>query len=167
MTTRRMDETTLDTRLDSCLHAADLGDPIRARQVHELLDRMLSERETAEGRYWLTDHGRSVLADMHRQLSRCQGEGAPLKDEVLGAVHLKAGPSHWQDSCSYVRDLKIAIAVANELCEQRSAGGTPDLNRAARAVARTGDFGLNPSRISEVYEHVAASVGGFREIAHC
>lgn len=166
MTSMRMDARTLDTRLDASLHAADLGDPVQARALHDLLDAMLTEREGPEGRYWLTDHGRMVLAGMHRDLSHCDGEGARLRDHVLEAVHLNAGTGHWKDSCSYVSDLRLAIAVANELCEQRREGEDPDLELASRAVARTGEHGKNAAHIQEVYRQVAATVGGFRELAN-
>ena len=165
MTSIRMDARSLDTRLDASLHAADLGDPVQARQLHDLLDAMLTERESPEGRYWLTDHGRAVLAEMHRALSHCGDDGARLRDHVLRAVHLNVGPGHWKDSCSYVSDLRVAIAVANELCAQRREGGKPDLETASQVVAGTGTFELSAKGVRQVYEQVAAAVGGFREIA--
>ena len=73
----------------------------------------------------------------------------------------------WRDNCSFVQDLRVAIAVANELCEQRSAGEQPDLERAVHAVAERGDFGLSEPRVRKVYGEISSAVDGFREIAHC
>ena len=64
-------------------------------------------------------------------------------------------------------DLKIAISVANELCEQRGEGMNPNITQAVKAVADHGEFGLNGSRIREVYDEIAATEGGFNEISLC
>jgi hypothetical protein len=141
MNTTRMREAALDASLDACLHDARSGDTRQARRLHELLDHMLTEREGAEGRFWLTDHGRQVLAEMHRGLSR------------------------FPDSDEKIVDLRVSISVANELCEQRESGDEPNMEAAAERVAERGEFGLDASRIRDVYEEVAAAVGGFREIS--
>jgi hypothetical protein len=167
MNAKRMSETAINASIDACLHAAREGDADEGRHLHELLDHMLSERETPDGKLWLTDHGRMLLAEMHRRLSHAEGGGEHLKESVLDAVQLSPRQGHWQDNCSFVRDLRVAISVANELCEQRGAGREPDLDRAATAVAGRGDFELSSSRIREVYEEIASSVGGFREISAC
>ena len=167
MTRPRMDEATINASLDACLHDAREGDTHQARRLHELLDSMLTEREVQDGQLWLTDHGRMLLANMHRQLSHCEGSGDQLRDSVLDAVQLGPHRGHWQDTCSYLHDLRTAIAVANELCEQRSAGVNPDVDQAVKAVADSGEFDMGPSRIREVYEEIASTIGGFREISHC
>lgn len=165
MITRRIAETTLDSSLDAFLHGAREGDSYQARQLHELLDFMLTERETPEGRFWLTDHGKMLLAEMHRQLSHCEGSGRHFRDTVLDAVQLKPQFGHWQDSCDFVHDLRVAIHVANELCQQQTDGRKQDVVVAATEVANNGEFDLTPSRIREIYEEVAATVGGFKEIS--
>jgi len=165
MTSKRMTEATINTSLDAYLHDAKEGDAYQARQLHEMLDLMLTEREIPDGQLWLTDHGKMLLADMHRQLSQCEGEGDLLRDTVLDAVQLKPHKDNLQDPCSYVRDLRIAISVANELCEQRGEGMNPNITQAVKAVADHGEFGLNPSRIREVYDEIAATVGGFKEFS--
>jgi len=164
MTNTRMDEATINISLDAYLHGAKEGDTDQARRLHEMLDLMLTEREIPDGQLWLTDHGKMLLADMHRQLSQCGGSGDQLRDTVLDAVQLKPWKGHWKDTCSYVRDLRIAIAVASEICEQRDAGGESNVTQAAKAVADSGEFGLNPTRICEVYDEIASTVGGFKEI---
>lgn len=163
----RMDEAAIDARLDLYARAAGEGDTEQARHLHELFDFMLTERETEEGRLWLTDHGKMLLAGMHRDLGRCKTSGQGLADSVLQAVRLKPNPHHWDDTCSFMRDLRLAITVANEMCAQREAGDEPDLARAAEAVAEGGEFGSNPAQIREIYDDIASTVSGFREIAHC
>jgi hypothetical protein len=164
---KRMDEASINTALDAYLHGAKDGDIKQAQQLHEMLDFMLTEREIPDGQLWLTEHGKMLLADMHRQLSHCEGEGNQLRDTVLEAVQLKPHQGKWKDTCSYVRDLKIAITVANELCEQRGAGRNPDITEAAKAVADSGEFDLDTPSICEVYDEIASTVGGFREFARC
>ena len=166
MTHKHMDETTINASLDAYLHGAKEGDVDQARHLHEMLDLMLTEREIPDGQLWLTDHGKMLLAEMHRQLSLCEGGGDQLQDTVLDAVQFKPRKGTWKDTCSFVRDLRIAISVANELCEQRDAGHKPNINQATKAVADRGEFDLNPSRICEVYDEIASTVGGFKEFSH-
>ena len=135
MIAKHMDETAINASLDACLHGAQEGNAYQARRLHELLDQMLTERETGEGQLWLTDHARLLLAEMHRRLSRCEGDGQVLSESVLDAVRLKPRKRDWEDACSWVKDLRIAISVAAELCEQKNAGKAPDLSAAAQAVA--------------------------------
>jgi len=90
-----------------------------------------------------------------------------LQESVLDAVQLKPRQGQWHDTCEYLHDLRVAIAVANELCEQRAGGGKPNVDKAARAVSERGEFKLDPSQVREVYDEVASTLGGFREIAHC
>jgi hypothetical protein len=130
MTHTRMDEAAINASLDACLHGAREGDSNQARRLHELLDLMLMERETEDGK-------------------------------------LKPRQGHWRDTCEYLHDLRVAIAVANELCEQRTGGGKANVSKAAKIVADRGEFELEAGRIREVYEEVASTLGGFREIAHC
>ena len=167
MNAKRMSETAINASIDACLRAAREGDADEGRHLHEILDHMLSERETPDGKLWLTDHGRLLLAEMHRRLSHAEGGGEHLKESVLDAVQLSPRQGHWQDNCSFVRDLRVAISVANELCEQKGAGRTPDLELAARTVAGRREFELSPDHIREVYEEISSSVGGFREISAC
>lgn len=167
MNDTRMGETAINASLDACLRAAREGDADQGRRLHELLERMLSERQTKEGRMWLTDHGRTLLADMHRRLSHAEGGGEHLREVVLDAVQLKPRSGHWQDNCSFVRDLRVALSVANELCEQRSAGKEADLDVAAGAVADRGEYDLPPERIRQAYDEIAASVSGFKEMSAC
>jgi hypothetical protein len=167
MIDKRVNETTINASLDAFLHGAQEGDAHQVRRLHEMLDMMLTEREGAEGRLWLTDHGKMVLADMHRKFSRCGGAADLLRDTLSGDVELKPHAGHWSDTCSYIRDLRIAITVANELCEQRNAGGQPDVSQAAQAVADRGEFDLQPDAIRDIYDEIAATVVGFREISRC
>jgi hypothetical protein len=167
MIKNRMNEAAIDARLDECIRGAHSGDVGQARELHDILDAMLTERDTPEGRLWLTDHGRQFLARMHRDLSHCEGAGPRLADAVLAAVRLNPHPAHWDDTCSFIRDLRLAITVANEMCEQREAGSNPDVARAAETVAKGGEFGPNPEYIRHVYDEIAATVTGFRDIAHC
>jgi hypothetical protein len=162
-----MDEAAINASLDACLHGAKQGDTNQARRLHELLDLMLMERETEDGQMWLTDHGKMLLADMHRQLSRVEGSRHRLHESVLDAVQLKPRQGRWNDTCDYLHDLRVAIAVANELCEQQAGGGKPSVSEAARIVAEHGEFDLEASRIREVYDEIASTLGGFREIVHC
>jgi hypothetical protein len=104
---------------------------------------------------------------MHRQLSQCKGGGEQFQDVVLEAVQLKPHKGHWQDTCSFLRDLRIATTVANELCEQRDAGREPNVTLAAKVVADSGEFGLSPSNVCDVYEEIASTVRGFKEISCC
>ena len=166
MIAKQMDETAINISLDACLHGAQEGNAYQARRLHEMLDQMLTGREAEEGRLWLTDHARMVLAEMHRQLSRCEGEGQMLSEHVLDAVRLRPRKSVWEDACSWVKDLRIAISVAAELCEQKNAGQAPDVSSAARAVAERGEFELDPTEIREVYEEIASSTGGFDQFSH-
>jgi hypothetical protein len=167
MTEIRVDEAAINATLDACLHGARDGDVAQARRLHEMLDMMLTEREAPEGKLWLTDHGRMVLAEMHRQLSRCEGADADMRETVLKAVQLKPSTGPWNDTCSFLRDLRIATTVANELCEQRNAGSKPDLTLAAQTIADRGEFDLEPASICAVYDQIASTVVGFREISHC
>lgn len=167
MTNKRIAEATINASLDAHLHGAQSGDAGEARQLHEMLDLMLTEREMPEGRLWLTEHGKMLLAEMHRQLSHCQSSGDQLRQDVLGAVQFKPHASHWQDSCSFVHDLRIAMTVANELCIQREAGNTLSVTEAAKTVANRGELELSAEQLAEVYEQIASTVGGFREISRC
>lgn len=167
MTRTRMDEATINASLDACLRGAKDGNTDQARRLHEMLDLMLTESETEGGRMWLTDHGKMLLANMHRQLSYCEGSGQHLHEKVLDAVQLKPQQGHWRDTCEYLHDLRVAIAVANELCEQRAAGGKANLSEAAQIVAGRGEFDLEPNQIGAIYEEIASTLGGFREISHC
>lgn len=167
MTSKRLDEATIDASLDAHLHGAKEGDTSRARQFHNMLDSMLTGKEVSGGRLWLTEHGKTLLADMHRQLGHCEGSGSELRDKVLEAVDFKPHKGHWEDTCSYLGDLRVAIAVANELCEQRRSGNHPDVAQAVNAVADSGEFGLGPSGIREVYDEIASTIVGFKDISHC
>jgi hypothetical protein len=167
MTNTRMNESAINASLDAYLHGAQTGDALQARKLHELLDSMLTERESEGGQFWLTDHGRMVLADMHRQLSHCAGNGDKLRDTVLEAVQYKPQAGRWNDTCDYLHDLRIALTVANELCAQRGAGKEPDVSLAARLVADSGEFGLDAQQINAVYDKIASTVHGFREIPGC
>jgi hypothetical protein len=167
MTNRRMAEATINASLDAHLHGAQEGDAGEARQLHEMLDLMLTEREVPGGRLWLTGHGKMLLAHMHRELSHCESSGDHQRDDILNAVQFKPHVAHWQDSCSFVHDLRVAMTVANELCVQRDAGATVNVAEAAKAVADKGEFGLDAERLAQVYEEVASTVGGFREISRC
>lgn len=167
MTHAKMAETSINASLDAYLHGAQHGDVNQARQLHDMLDKMLSERETDEGRYWLTDHARMLLADMHRQLSHCEESGNALSDHVLDAVRLKPRQGHWQDSCDFVADLRIALSVANELCQQNKSGCAQDLDLAAANVAESHEYELDAGQIKEIYEEIASTVGGFREMTNC
>jgi len=162
-----MNEGAINASLDAFLHGAQEGDALKARQLHEMLDAMLIEREMAEGKLWLTEHGKMLLADMHRQLSKCEGSGNQLSDIVLEAVQFKPHKGHWDDTCSYLHDLRVAITVANELCAQRKAGQEPDVFSAAKVVADSGEFGMDHDRIIEIYEEIASTVHGFRNIPGC
>lgn len=167
MHNKRMSEAAINAALDACVKAAKAGDADQGRRLHQMLDHMLTGRVTPEGCMWLTDHARMLLAEMHRRLSHAEGGGEHLREVVLDVVQLKPHKGHWQDNCSFVRDLRVAISVANELCQQRGAGKKPDLAEAACAVAGRGEFDLPSERIREVYDEIAESVGGFREMSAC
>lgn len=167
MTHTRMDEASINTTLDACLHGARKGDVNQARKLHELLDCMLTGKDSEKGQFWLTEHGRLLLARMHRQLSHCDNSGPHLEEDVLDAVWLKPHQGHWDDSCRFVNDMRIAIAVADELCGQRSAGIEPDFDAAVSAVEKTGGYGKSADQIRGIYEAIAATVGGFREMSRC
>ena len=159
-----MDEATINATLDAFLHGAQTGDVEQARKLHETLELMLIEREIPAGQMWLTEHGKEILANMHHQLSECNGCGERLRDVVLDAVRLGPHKGSWQDTSSFFHDLQIATAVANELCEQRGVGLRPSISRAAKSVANAGHFNLSPARIGEIYDEIASTVDGFREI---
>jgi len=167
MTMTRMNEGAINASLDAFLHGAKEGDVRQAQKLHKMLDSMLTERDAGGGRLWLTDHGRMLLAEMHRQLGQVEGSGDRLREHVLEAVQYKPHIGHWDDTCSYLHDLRIAIAVANELCAQRSAGNEPDVSRAAAVVADSGEFALDAPHIISVYEEIASTVSGFNAIAGC
>lgn len=167
MTHTRMDEASINASLDKYLHGAREGDVNQARRLHEMLDYMLTGQDSEGGQLWLTEHGRLLLARMHRQLSHCEGTGHVLEDDVLDAVWLKPHKGHWDDSCSFVNDMRIAIAVADELCEQRKAGHELDFEAAIIAVEKTGGYGKSAEQIADIYEEIASTVGGFREMSSC
>jgi len=163
----RLDESTINASLDAYLHGAEKGDVNQARKLHEMLDRILSGREERDGQLWLTDHARMLLADMHRELSHCEETGHGLEEHVLDAVRLKPRKGHWKDSCNFVNDLRVAIAVAHELCEQSRAGGEANLDTAVRTVEADGHYNLRAGQIRDIYEEIADTVGGFKEISNC
>ena len=163
----RMAEAAINASLDACLRGAQHGDKTQARHLHEMLDKMLTEQETDEGRLWLTDHGRMLLADMHRQLSDCKESGSELSEHVLDAVRLQPAKGHWDDPCNFVADLRVALAVANELCQQGKAGCEQDLAVAANIVADAGEYELSVENIIDIYEQIAGTVEGFREMTRC
>jgi hypothetical protein len=167
MNHKRVSEETINASLDAYLHGATEGDTHQAQHLHEMLGSMLTGKETPEGQLWLTEHGKMLLADMHRQLSHCDCDDERLLSAVLDAVQLKPHQGKWKDTSSFVRDLRIAVTVANELCEQRDSGLLPDPKWAADRIAEGGDFSLDSSRILEIYEEIASTVGGFREISRC
>ena len=162
MTHKRMAEATIDASLDAYLHGAKEGDIDQARHLHKMLDQMLTGKELSDGKLWLTEHGKTLLAEMHRQLSHCEGKGDEIRRQALKAVQLHPHGVHIEDNYTYVQDLRIAIAVANELCGQRSAGEKPDVNQAARVVADSGEFDLEPYRICAIFDEFATTVGGFK-----
>jgi hypothetical protein len=161
-----LDESTINASLDAYLHGAEKGDVNQARKLHEMLDRILSGREERDGKLWLTDHARMLLAEMHRELSHCEEKGHSLEQHVLDAVRLRPRRGQWKDSCNFVNDLRVAIAVAHELCEQTKAGDSSNLDAAARTVELDGQFALQADRIKEIYEEIADTVGGFKEISN-
>ncbi|MEJ2384337.1 MAG: hypothetical protein P8Y54_08045 [Xanthomonadales bacterium] len=161
----RLDESTINASLDAYLHGAEKGDVNQARKLHEMLDRILSGREERDGQLWLTDHARMLLAEMHRELSHCEETGHGLEEHVLDAVRLKPRRGQWKDSVNFVNDLRVAIAVAHELCEQTRAGDETDIDAAVRAVEEEGPFKLPATRIRAIYDEVADTVGGFKEIS--
>lgn len=165
MNTSRMSEGAINASLDAHLHGARQGNAQDAKKLHEMLDAMLSEREIDQGQMWLTEHGKRVLADMHRRLGQCGGKGDELKDIVLEAMQFKPHTGHWDDTCSYLRDLRVALAVANELCIHRDAGNEPNLALAAEEVAESSEFGMEPAQICEVYDEIASTVKGFKAIS--
>jgi hypothetical protein len=160
-----LDESTINASLDAYLHGAEKGDVNQARKLHEMLDRILSGREERDGKLWLTDHARMLLAEMHRELSHCEEKGNSLEEHVLDAVRLKPRRGQWKDSCNFVNDLRVAIAVAHELCEQTKAGDSSNLDAAVRTVELDGQFNLQADRIKDIYEEIADTVGGFKEIS--
>lgn len=163
---QRMTESAIDASLDAYLNGAQEGDLHQARRMHEMLDSMLTERETPGGRMWLTDHGRTLLADMHRKLSQCESGGDDLRETVMDTVGFRPHESHWNDTCSFIHDLRVATAMANELCRQRDAGGEPDVHLAALTVSELEEFELNPTQVREIYDEIATTVRGFREISN-
>lgn len=163
MTGKRMAEATINASLDAHLHGAKTGDLEQARHLHKMFDRMLTETELPDGKLWLTEHGKMLLAEMHRELGHCEGAGDQLRSRALEAVRFHPHGSPGEENYTYVQDLRVAIAVANELCEQRSAGEQPDVARAAQAVARSGQFSLDEPRICEIFDEVSTSVGGFKK----
>jgi hypothetical protein len=163
MTGKRMAEATINASLDAHLHSAKAGDLEQARHLHKLFDHMLMEKELPDGKLWLTEHGKTLLAEMHRELGHCEGGGEQLRSRALEAVRLHPHGSPGEENYAYVQDLRVAIAVANELCEQRSAGEKPDVARAAQAVARSGQFSLDEPRICAIFDEVSTSVGGFKK----
>mgnify|MGYP001815262356 CR=1 FL=1 len=165
MANPRLDESTINASLDAYLHGAEKGDVNQARKLHEMLDRILSGREERDGKLWLTDHARMLLAEMHRELSHCDETGHSLEEHVLDAVRLKPRKGQWKDSCNFVSDLRVAIAVAHELCEQTRVGGESNLDAAVRVVEEDGHFQLQADRIRDIYEEIADTVGGFKEIS--
>jgi len=167
MAEAKMAEAALDASLDAYLHAAQHGDVNQARNLHDLLKKMLTEQESEEGRYWLTDHARLLLAQMHGQLSHCEETGNALSEHVLDAVRLRPRTDRWQDTCKFVNDLRIALAVTNELCDQTRDGCEYDLDQAAGKVAEGGEFGLEADQVKGIYEEIAATVGGFKEMTDC
>lgn len=167
MTHARIAEADINASLDAFLHGAQGGDVNQARCLHDLLDKMLTEQETDEGRFWLTDHARMLLADMHRQLSHCDENGPALSEHVLDAVRLLPRKGRWQDPSNFVADLRIALSVANELCQQNKAGCIQDLDEASKIVADSGEYGLEASKIKAIYEVIASTVGGFKEMTRC
>lgn len=167
MTDAKLAEAALDSSLNAFLHAAQNGDVNQARNLHDMLEKMLTEKESDEGRYWLTDHARSLLAQMHGQLSHCEETGSALSEHVLDAVRLRPRPDRWQDTCKFVHDLRIALAVTHELCEQNKEGCDHDLDMAAGKVADGGEYALDANQIKDIYEQIAATVGGFKEMTDC
>ncbi len=167
MTHARLDESAINASLDAYLHGARDGDINQARQLHDLLDRALTEQETDDGRLWLTDHARMLLADMHRQLSHCEETGAALTEHVLDAVQLRPRAGQWPDPCNFVADMRVALAVANELCQQNQAGCAQDLDLAVAQVAEAGEYGTDAAKIRRTYDVIADTVGGFREMTRC
>ena len=162
MTHARMAEAAINASLDAHLHGAQHGDVNQARSLHDMLDKILVEEETDEGRLWLTDHARMLLAGMHRELSHCEETGPALTEHVLDAVRLKPREGHWHNSCDFVADLRVALAVANELCQLNKAGHEQDLDVAVTRVVENGDY--DATAIRDIYEEIAATVGGFREM---
>ena len=163
MIEKRIDEASLNASLDACLDGARKGDPNQARHLHEILDLMLEERSNADGVLWLTDHAKEVLAGMHQRLSLCEGQGDHLKDDILDAVGFIPHQHPWEDSCGFVQNMRIALAVAHELCRS----GGQDVPGAAEIVAARGEYDLAPEAIVNIYDEIASTVGGFKEISRC
>ncbi|MBT8047055.1 MAG: hypothetical protein HKN57_08845 [Xanthomonadales bacterium] len=164
MTHNLISESTIDASIDAYLHGAKTGDVKQAKRLHEMLEQMLIGRELPEGQMWLTNHGREVLADMHAQLSKCDDCDERLRDVVLDAVRLGPRKGNWHDTSSFFHDLQIATTVANELCVQREEGLAQNVELAAQTIAEGGKFDLTPNQINAIYDAIADTVEGFKEI---
>lgn len=164
MSQNPISESKIDASLDAFLHGAKTGDVTQAKRLHEMLEQMLVGRELPEGQMWLTDHGRELLAEMHAQLSKCDDCEERLRDVVLDAVRLGPHKGSWHDTSSFFHDLQVATAIANELCLQREEGLARNVEQAAQTVADEGKFDLSPAQINAIYDEIAETVDGFKEI---
>ena len=86
--TRRLPAFDIDDLLKFYIQGAELKDTYQSRQVHKYLTWMLKEHEVLDGRWWLTDFGRSVLIIMHDRLRNCPDQGKELGVSALDAVML-------------------------------------------------------------------------------
>ena len=92
MTQTRMDEATINASLDACLHGAKEGDIDQARRLHELLDLMLTERETKDG--GVVAHGETSSESRGQDgSSDSEGGGAPSACGVCGPCLTSPGVS--------------------------------------------------------------------------
>ena len=148
---RRFPAFRIDRLLKSNIRGAELNDTYQARLIHKYLLWMLSEQELPGGQWWLTEYGKTILADMHDKLSQCPEGGDELVTRVLDAVMLTPSMGERRNLGDVKRDSEIAISVSKECENQRNNGNPVNITQACKNVAESGGYRLEWATIRNIY----------------
>jgi len=151
---KKIDASEIDAQLKLKLKLA-ANDAHQARGLHRMLARMLTEATTDFGQWWLTDFGKTVLADMHMELGHSPYQGEALVDSVLDTLMLTPMRGNRRNLGGSLRELKIAACVRQAVLDSDT---DISLNKAAQIVADSGEFDLKWRSIRNIYYKVVNSL---------
>ena len=120
--TEKLHEAHINRTLEESIRGAELNDAYQARYLHRIFKWMLTEWEGPDGRWWLTDYGKKLIAEMHDKLSQCPEKGDGVTTCVLDAVMLTLTRGDKRHLGNVLRDLTIACKVLAEQMIQEQHG---------------------------------------------
>lgn len=163
---KQLPEALLDLALKWNVQGAERKDTHKARHAHTILQRMLTEAEIhnpfwdLEGRYWLTNYAKSVLAKMHDEFSKAPEQGKELVDSVLKTLLLTPTRGNRRNLGDWRRESRIASHVDVESWIQKEVVGRPiSITESCKRIAKSGNYGLKWGTIRNIYYRVKSRRG--------